>query len=211
MSLTSGWIVIAGTNDGTNQTVADGAEFVQNLSSPGTAGIPSAIAIYEWGGSSFANINHNHDESYDIIGAAESVQDSLDNHISGTNQHNITAIIDLSGTLSALADAIAGASGGLSDWQLITTNYVGTNGDRLVVDSSSGTLSISLPLNPSFGNEIDLVDKGNTWGTNTVTLDRNGGTIGETAGTDMYLNVDGASLKILCVDGTTHTWQPRYY
>lgn len=66
-------------------------------------------------------------------------------------------------------------------WRTITadgsTGFTAKIGENIFVDTSGGTVTITLPASPVKGDEINFVDASGTFDTNALTLDRNGNNI----------------------------------
>ena len=65
----------------------------------------------------------------------------------------------------------------------------------LLVDSSGGALTLTLPASPSLGTNFTLVDATGSWATNNVTLARNGRTIMGQA-SDLICNLPDVQFTI---------------
>lgn len=63
------------------------------------------------------------------------------------------------------------------------------------VDTSAGPLTLPLPATPSAGRVLTVTDVSGTWGTNPLTLARNGNTILGSA-TDLVCDIPGETFKI---------------
>ena len=72
-------------------------------------------------------------------------------------------------------------------WQAITTAYSANSGEKLSVNSSGGSILITLPPNPEQFDEIVFADHFNSWGSNNVTIQRNGSFI-ENVSQDLILD-----------------------
>lgn len=72
-------------------------------------------------------------------------------------------------------------------WQSITSAYFAKAGDKLSVNTSGGSVLITLPASPNQFDEIIFSDHYNAWGTNNVIVQRNGSLI-EGLTQDLYLN-----------------------
>src|SRR6056300_499544 len=111
--------------------------------------------------------------------------------------------ITINGTTIAL-----GASGDISagtDWQSVITAAGGSNtavaGEGYFIDTTSNTHTINLPASPSQGDEVTIVDYAGTFGTNNVTVGRNGSNIDGFA-TDAVLNTNKLSVRFVYIDST---------
>jgi hypothetical protein len=61
----------------------------------------------------------------------------------------------------------------VANWVIITNNYTAIKGDHLLIDTSTSTLTITLPSSPSIGDTIECIDVAGTHDVNNVTFDRN--------------------------------------
>ena len=68
-------------------------------------------------------------------------------------------------------------------------------------DTSSSAFSVTLPASPSAGDIVAVADYANNWGTNALTLARNGSNI-EGAAEDLLCNAGGTSIAVVYVDAT---------
>ena len=68
-------------------------------------------------------------------------------------------------------------------------------------DTSGSAFNITLPASPSAGAVIAVADYANNWGTNAVTLLRNGSNI-EGNASDFICNTKGAAATFVYVDAT---------
>lgn len=58
-----------------------------------------------------------------------------------------------------------------------TVNYTALPNDMIIVDTTSGPITITLPAVPVFGNVIKFIDGAGTWNTNNLTVNGNGANI----------------------------------
>ena len=82
--------------------------------------------------------------------------------------------------------------------------------DLIAADTSGGAFTITLPLNPSNGDAVDIFDFSETFDTNPLTIARNGSRI-ESLEENLVCNVEGAYFTLIYT-GATRGWQvlPRY-
>ena len=92
--------------------------------------------------------------------------------------------------------------GSIDDWQIKTSNYTASNGDKLIADTSGGSFTITLPPSPYTGFNITFAD-GDDWSNNNLTISRNGSTI-EDISDNLILDVSD-TIVTLIYDGST--WQ----
>jgi len=96
---------------------------------------------------------------------------------------------------------------GTVDWCTTakTSPFTATSGDGFFVNTTSGTITVTLPASPSAGDIVALKDYAGTWDNNKVTLARNGSKINGTC-TCAELTVENQSVTLIYVDGTKG-WQ----
>jgi hypothetical protein len=82
--------------------------------------------------------------------------------------------------------------------------------DLIAADTSGGSFTLTLPLNPSNGDAVDIFDFSDTFDTNNLTIARNGTKI-EGIEENLVCNVEGAYFTMIYT-GATRGWQilPRY-
>jgi hypothetical protein len=86
-------------------------------------------------------------------------------------------------------------------WEIIRSNYVARNGDRIIADTSDGSFTITLPADPQEGFYIEIADGGN-FAQNNLLLT----SVRPIEGfdQDIVINIKGLSLEFVYV-GTN--WQ----
>ena len=88
----------------------------------------------------------------------------------------------------------------------VTTAYTAEVNDRILADTTSSAITITLPANASLvtGDQLQIIDVVSNFSTNNVTLARNSSKIlGDTA--DLVLDVDGSVITLLYT-GATYGW-----
>jgi len=96
----------------------------------------------------------------------------------------------------------AGATGILKQWVTKTSNYIASNGDRILADTSAGTFTVFLPAMPVIGDFVQITDGGN-FVSNNLLLNSQGSSI-ENISNDIAVDVKGVTLEII-YNGST--WQ----
>jgi hypothetical protein len=91
-------------------------------------------------------------------------------------------------------------AGGLT-YIYTTTPITLTDKQGALADTSGGAFTITLPATPSTGAQVVVADAGSNWGTNNLTVGRNGSTIGGLA-QDLVCDISGVSVQLV-YDGTT--------
>jgi hypothetical protein len=96
--------------------------------------------------------------------------------------------------------APAGGGGGLT-YVYKTANYTAASNEGVLCDTLAGDFTVTLPATPAVGVQVIVADAGGAWGTNNLTVDRNGSLI---AGLAENLVCDIASVSVqLVYDGTS--------
>jgi hypothetical protein len=91
-------------------------------------------------------------------------------------------------------------AGGLT-YIFTTTAVTATDKQGVLTSTAGGAFTVTLPATPSVGAQVVIADAGNAWGTNNLTVDRNGSTIGGLA-ENLVCDITGASVQFV-YDGTT--------
>lgn len=83
--------------------------------------------------------------------------------------------------------------------------YTAVNQDRILVNTSAGAVTITLPISPNIGDQIRFIDLAGTFATNNFTISRNGSTIMGLA-ENMIISVDHSAFGLVYC-GTTYGWK----
>jgi hypothetical protein len=113
--------------------------------------------------------------------------------VSGTNIKTVNGD-------SLLGSGDLEVSGGL-EYVVKTANYTAVDKQGVLADTSGGAFTVTLPVTPSTGAQVVVADAGNSWGTNNLTVARNGSTIGGLA-ENLVCDINGVSVQLV-YDGTT--------
>ena len=109
------------------------------------------------------------------------------------------------GTVSLASGATQTGFGrtGTVDWCTTakTSPFTATSGDGFFVNTTSGSVTVTLPASPSAGDIVAISDYANTFQTNSVTVGRNGSKINGSC-TDAILSTEGEAVTLIYVDGT---------
>ena len=82
-----------------------------------------------------------------------------------------------------------------------TANYTTQDKEGVLTNTTGGAFTVTLPATPAVGAQVVVADAGAYWGTNNLTVGRNGSTIGDLA-QDLVCDITGASVQLV-YDGTT--------
>jgi hypothetical protein len=81
------------------------------------------------------------------------------------------------------------------------SNYTVADKEGVLADTSAGAFTVTLPASPATGAQVVVADAGAAWGTNNLTVGRNGSTIGGLA-ENLVCDITGASVQLV-YDGST--------
>jgi hypothetical protein len=93
------------------------------------------------------------------------------------------------------------AGGGGLEYVFKTANFTASDKQGVLADTSGGAFTVTLPATPATGAQVVVADAGAAWGTNNLTVARNGETIGDLA-EDLICDITGASVQFV-YDGST--------
>ena len=81
------------------------------------------------------------------------------------------------------------------------STYIAVAGDQLLINTSATTVNVTLPTGPAIGDEVVIIDARGTFGSNNVTVERNGQPIN--SGTNnLALSTNGQAVTLVYIDGT---------
>jgi hypothetical protein len=86
----------------------------------------------------------------------------------------------------------------------ITTTYTAIAGERIFANATAGGFTLTLPAAPADGDTIQIIDVAGIFGTNNVTLARNGVKIQNLA-EDLILNLNNAAVTMI-YSGAAFGW-----
>ena len=79
--------------------------------------------------------------------------------------------------------------------------YAAVSGAQIFANTTANPIEIDLPASPAVGDEITIIDTRGTFGSNNLTIDRNGQPI-NTGTSNLVLNTNGQSITLVYVDAT---------
>jgi hypothetical protein len=106
----------------------------------------------------------------------------------------------MTGAISFAAGQTFPGAGGLT-YVYTTTAVTVTDKQGVLADTASSAFTVTLPATPSVGAQVVVADAGSNWGTNNLTVGRNGSTIGGLA-ENLVCDISGVSVQLV-YDGTT--------
>ena len=104
---------------------------------------------------------------------------------------------------SGLVKAVAAGRTGTVDWCTTakTSPFTATTAEGYFVNTTCGSVTVTLPSSPSAGDIVSLKDYADTWDSNSVTLGRGGSKISGNCN-DGCLGTEGQTVTMVYVDGT---------
>lgn len=97
----------------------------------------------------------------------------------------------------------AGGGGGLTPTTTIKTSaYTAVASDLVLCNTSGGAFTVTLPLSPTNGTSVGILDTNNSFATNNLTINPNGATI--EGDTSAILNINGTYLSMVYSTITTN-------
>jgi hypothetical protein len=142
----------------------------------------------------------------------DTIQDQDGNNIINENANTIT--IGASGdTITIPSGATITNNGtqtgfgrtGTVDWQtgsIKTGTFTAVNGEGYFINTTGGVATMTLPASPSAGDIVSCKDYAYTFGTNSLTVGRNGSPIGGDSGNNPTFTTNGTALTLIYVDAT---------
>ena len=96
--------------------------------------------------------------------------------IYGGSGNTVSLTVDAQGRVTAAANVVS-SGGGITYTTVKTANYTAVADDGVQTNTTAGAFTVTLPATPAIGDQVFVVDSFNTWGTNNLTIGRNGSTI----------------------------------
>ena len=97
-------------------------------------------------------------------------------------------------------------SGGIEYTTEKTSNYTATANQGVLTNTTGGAFTVTLPATPSNGDQVIVADAANFWGTNNLTVARNGSNIGGLA-QDLTCDISGAQVQLVYNSAGTNGWE----
>src|SRR5210317_466274 len=116
-------------------------------------------------------------------------------------------LVNSSVTLAGQSISLGGSvDTNLTDWQSVvtadgSTTTTAVSGQGYFIDTTSASHTINLPVSASIGDFVAIKDYAGTFGTNSLTIGRNGHNIQGVAN-DSLISTNRASLVLVYVDST---------
>jgi hypothetical protein len=98
-----------------------------------------------------------------------------------------------------------GGSGGIIYTVTKTANYTAVANDGVLTNTTGGAFTVTLPASPSNGDQVIVADAFGTWGTNNLTVGRNGSNIVGLA-QDLVCDIASVSVQFVYNASGTASW-----
>ena len=99
-----------------------------------------------------------------------------------------------------------GGGGGVAYTTTKTANYTANANDGVLTNTTGGAFTVTLPAAPTNGQQVIVADAGGDWGTNNLTVGRNGNNIADLA-QDLVCDINGASVQFVYNSTAPATWE----
>jgi len=83
----------------------------------------------------------------------------------------------------------------------IDRNYTAVNNDQLIIDTSAATRQVTLPASPSVGDQVTFIDAKGSFGSNNLTIARNGSNINGSAA-NLTVSTNGEAFTLVFLNST---------
>jgi hypothetical protein len=90
-------------------------------------------------------------------------------------------------------------------WRVVSAAETVQAGAQILANTNSAAFTLTLPLSPSTGDEVSIIDQGYDFNTNALTVGRNGSNIANAA-SDLVINTQGAGLSLVYSGDATTGW-----
>lgn len=97
---------------------------------------------------------------------------------------------------------VGGSTGSTqTNWSSSTTNITMINSQKVLVDTTSSAVTLTLPASPTLGDEVRIIDAAGNAATNNITVARNGSNIMGLA-EDFVININEAAFGLVYFNAT---------
>ena len=130
-------------------------------------------------------------------GSDKQIQFNDNGSFGGITMGTAGQVLTTDGTTASFGDISGGAS-----WQAVKTgNFSAVAGEGYFVNTTSGAISMTLPISPSLGDFVSVIDYAGTFDTNNFTVGRNSQPIQGVAA-DLVVATERAGFTLVYTDGT---------
>ena len=111
----------------------------------------------------------------------------------------------LTATTSGAPSWAAPSAGGITYTVTKTANYTAVANDGVLTNTTAGAFTVTLPASPTNGQQVIVADAFGVWGTNNLTVGRNGNNIAGVA-QDLVCDINGTSVQFVYNTSGTASW-----
>ena len=226
----TGSVVIRGSGPTTGVTVTsgykalvawNGSDFVKiassvvNLASEVTGTLPIANGGTGTTSTTFTNLTTNVTGILPVANGGTSLATLTANNVilgNGSSAPTFVApstsgnVLTSNGSTWQSTTPATPAPGGISYTTTKTSNYTAVANDGVLTNTTAGAFTVTLPASPSNGAQVIVADAAGTWGTNNLTVGRNGNNIADVA-QDLVCDISGASVQFVYNSSGTASWE----
>ena len=94
-------------------------------------------------------------------------------------------------------------------WRAITAAETVQPGAQILVDTSGSAYALTLPISPSLGDEVTILDQKRTFDTNNLTINRNGSNI-QGAGSNLVVSTEASGFTLVYSGDATAGWVKKH-
>ena len=124
----------------------------------------------------------------------------------GIFNNSPASTLDVTGSVRVSGDLTLTGGNLKTAWATKTSNYSAVSGDQLVIDTTSGVVTITLPASPTVGDRVAFIDGGgnNGFASYSLTIGRNGSKINKLTA-DLTVSTQGAAFTLVYT-GSNRGW-----
>jgi hypothetical protein len=116
-----------------------------------------------------------------------------------SNSYDLTTKTYVDTAATSAASAAVGAS-----WTSVSSSQSITSGNRYWVDTTSNTITLTLPGSPTAGDFVQIIDIASNAATRNITVARNGNKIMNTS-ENLVMNINGSAVRLVYT-GASFGW-----
>jgi hypothetical protein len=164
--------------------------------------VPTGLIVFVDGIQQKLTSNYSVSGNNVVFTSAPDASSEIDVYTLVKEKVSIDTVADGSITLAKLN---AGIQKSVGQYYEISSNTTAVASRYYFVNTTSAAVTLTLPASPTMGDTVRVIDGANTFGTNNLTIARNGNLIqGDSA--DMTVDTSGASFELVFYN-TANGWK----